>query len=153
MLTTAYQLSRFNHYLPPRFNFHYSSPRLSTCWTQWSLHCSSRIDRTTRYIPPPVGNFSFNIEGVKNAEHGLLRGSVTRLGDFFNFLATDFLSKVAQMSGDFCSYFVKHHFSSWNCHGYFLGHSWKFWATFYFNLWSHGMQSCQIYHSERYDLR
>ena len=31
--------------------------------------------------------------------------SVTRLGDFWKFLATDFLSKVAQMAADFWSSF------------------------------------------------
>ena len=67
--------------------------------------------------------------------------SVTRLDDFWKLLLTDFLSKVAQMPGDFWNSFKKHHFSCRNYCGYFLGHSWKFLATFYFNLWSHWSSS------------
>ena len=48
-----------------------------------------------------------------------------------------FFSKVAQMSDDFWSSFERHYFPSIICCGYVLGHSWKIWATFYFNLWSH----------------
>ena len=37
---------------------------------------------------------------------------VTRLGDFWKFLVIFFLSKVAQMSGDFLSSFQTQHLSS-----------------------------------------
>ena len=36
--------------------------------------------------------------------------SVTRLGDFWKFLATNLLTKVAQNIGDFLGYFEKEHF-------------------------------------------
>ena len=46
--------------------------------------------------------------------------SMTRLGDFWNFLGTKFLTKIAQMCGDSLGYFVKHHFGIKNCWDYFL---------------------------------
>ena len=38
--------------------------------------------------------------------------SVTRLGDFLNFLATNLITKVAQIVGDFLGSFEKHCFLS-----------------------------------------
>ena len=38
--------------------------------------------------------------------------SVTRLGDFVNFMVTNFATKVAQMFGDFWDSFENHHFLS-----------------------------------------
>ena len=34
--------------------------------------------------------------------------SVTRFGDFWNFLAINFITKVAQIFGDFLGFFEKH---------------------------------------------
>ena len=44
--------------------------------------------------------------------------SGTRLGDFWKFLATNFIAKVDQLFGDFLGYFDKYHFLSQSCHGY-----------------------------------
>ena len=63
--------------------------------------------------------------------------SVTRLGDFWKFLATNILTKVAQIFGNFLGCCEKHYFVSKNCCGSFLGRVWKNWATFYSNIWSH----------------
>ena len=38
--------------------------------------------------------------------------SVTRLGDFWNFLATNFITKVVQMIGNFLGNFENHRFLS-----------------------------------------
>ena len=42
----------------------------------------------------------------------LVLAIVTRLGDFWNFLSTDFITKVAQMFGGFLGICEKHCFSS-----------------------------------------
>ena len=65
--------------------------------------------------------------------------SVIRLGEFCKFLVTYFLSKVAQMSGDFSNYFENVTFQVETAVATFWGHSWRIWATFYVNLWSHWM--------------
>ena len=62
---------------------------------------------------------------------------VTRLGDFWNFLATNFITKVAQMFGDFEGNCEKHFFFKSNWLGYFWATFGKTWATFYFNIRSH----------------
>ena len=63
--------------------------------------------------------------------------SVTRLGNFLKFSATNFLTKVAQIFGNFLGCCEKHYFISKNYCGSFLGIVWKIWATFYSNIWSH----------------
>ena len=50
--------------------------------------------------------------------------SVTRLGDFGNFLATKFITKIAQMLSDFWAV-VKSITFRLNWLGYFLGNFWK----------------------------
>ena len=59
------------------------------------------------------------------------------MGDFSKLLATNFLTKVAQILGDFLGYFEKPHFkvktaltTIWAT----LGNSW---AAFYYYVWSH----------------
>ena len=50
--------------------------------------------------------------------------SVTRLDDFLNFVAANFITKVAQMFGDFWAVVKTITFkSTWL--GYFLGNFWK----------------------------
>ena len=51
--------------------------------------------------------------------------SVTRLGNFFIFLAINFITKVAQMFGDFLGSCEKHCFLKSNLIGYFWGNFWK----------------------------
>ena len=51
--------------------------------------------------------------------------SVTRLGDFWKFLATKFVKKVAQMIGNFLSSVEKPYSCVQNCCCYFLGNFWK----------------------------
>ena len=57
-----------------------------------------------------------------------LNNSVTRLGDFWKFLVTNYLSKVAQMFGDFWGILKTLLFN--HCSGFFLGNFRKNWATF-----------------------
>ena len=63
--------------------------------------------------------------------------SGTRLGGFCNFLATNFITKVTQMFGDFFGELWKQLFFKSNWLGYFLATFGKTLATFYFNIWSH----------------
>ena len=63
--------------------------------------------------------------------------SVTRLGDFWKFLVTKSLTKVAQMYGNYWGYFEKHHFLGKNSCCYYLAASGIFLSTFYPNIWSH----------------
>ena len=67
--------------------------------------------------------------------------SVTRLGDFCNFLVTIFITKVAQMFGDFMGSCENHRFLSQTGEATFWVTFAKTWATFYFNIWSHCTQS------------
>ena len=67
--------------------------------------------------------------------------SVTRLGNFFKFLVTSFLSNVAQILGDFLGYFVKDHLFIKRIFGSFLGLVWGGnSATFLSNYCSHWWQ-------------
>ena len=64
--------------------------------------------------------------------------NVTRLGAFSIFLATNFLAKLAQIIGNFCSYSVKPH----SCLKNELATFWatfvrKYWPTFYSNMRAH----------------
>jgi len=63
--------------------------------------------------------------------------SVTRLGNFLKFSATNFLTKVAQIFGNFLGYCEMHYFVNKNYHASFLGIVWKICATFNSNIWSH----------------
>ena len=59
--------------------------------------------------------------------------SVTRLGNFLNFLVTNFITKVTQMMSDFfgrCFLRQSGEVNFWAPFG-------TTWATFYFNIWSH----------------
>ena len=59
--------------------------------------------------------------------------SVTRLCDFWIFLATKFLTKVAQLFSDFMGYFENHNFQTTTVvAGHIWSPFWKFWATFNF---------------------
>ena len=58
--------------------------------------------------------------------------SVTRLGSFLIVLATKFLTKVAQIFGDFFGNFKEHPCWIKNCNGYFLGSFCKFLGYFSF---------------------
>ena len=57
---------------------------------------------------------------------------VTRLGDFANFLVTNFITKVAQMFGDFLQLWKPSLFK-WNWSGYFWGNFWKNLGYFLFH--------------------
>ena len=63
--------------------------------------------------------------------------SVTRLGDFWNFFVTNFITKAAQMFGDFLVSCENHHLLSKIGKATFWATFGKTWATFYFNIWSH----------------
>ena len=62
---------------------------------------------------------------------------MTRFGNFFNFLATNFLTKVAQIFNDFLGYFENIKFYVKIAVPTFLGNYVKIWASFYSNIWSH----------------
>ena len=62
-----------------------------------------------------------------------LAGSVTRLGDFLNFLGTNFITKEVQMFGYLLVSCENHRFLSQTGEATLT----KTWATFYFNIWSH----------------
>ena len=63
--------------------------------------------------------------------------STTRLGDFLKFLATNFASKVVQISEKLFGLFAKHHILSKNCLLYIFWNFWGNWATFNSTIWSH----------------
>ena len=72
----------------------------------------------------------------------IMKLSVTRLGDFSKFLATNFLTKVAQTIIDIWDNFEKNHnFLSQPVVATFWATFSDFWATFYSNTWS---QRCPI---------
>ena len=62
---------------------------------------------------------------------------MTRFGNFFNFLATNFLTKVAQIFNDFLGYFENIKFYVKIAVPTFLGNYVKIWASFYSNIWSY----------------
>ena len=66
--------------------------------------------------------------------------SVTRLGGFWNFLATNFITKVAQMFGDFLGSCEIHCFLRQTGDATFWATFGKSWATFYFSIWSHWLR-------------
>ena len=63
--------------------------------------------------------------------------SVTRLGDFWKFLATKFLAKEAQMIGNSMGYFEKPYSYLKTALATFSATLGKTRATFYSNIWSH----------------
>ena len=63
--------------------------------------------------------------------------SVTRLGDFWNFLVTNYVTKVTRLFSDFMGSLKKHCFLSQTGEATFWTTFVKTWATFYFNIWSH----------------
>ena len=63
--------------------------------------------------------------------------SVIRLGDFCNFLATNFITKVAQMIGNFLGNFENHCILRQIVVATFRAIFGQTWATFYPNIWSH----------------
>ena len=62
--------------------------------------------------------------------------SVTRLGDFWQLMVTNFVRKVAQISCLVLGYFEKHHFLIKTDIATF----WRVWAAFYYNICSHWTQ-------------
>ena len=61
--------------------------------------------------------------------------SVTRLGDFWKFLAKNFDMKVPKIFDNLLGYYKKH--LRKNYCGFFLANLWKLWATLYSIIWSH----------------
>ena len=63
---------------------------------------------------------------------------MTRLGNFWKFLAASFLANIAQMFGDFLGNLENHNILSQTA-GWL--NSWatveNMWTTFYYNIWSH----------------
>ena len=53
------------------------------------------------------------------------------------------LKKQPKCSTGTSSAILKHHFSSKSDCGKFWGNFWKFWATFYFNIWSQWLRIAQ----------
>ena len=53
-----------------------------------------------------------------------MEGSVTRLGYYWTILATNFLTKVAQMFTNILGYYEKWHFKKKNYFNHFLGNFW-----------------------------
>ena len=66
-------------------------------------------------------------------------GSVIRLGEFWKFLLTIFLAKVAQKAANFLGYFVKPLSYVNTVVATFLVIFGNIWSTFYSNIWSHWM--------------
>ena len=66
----------------------------------------------------------------------MIISSVTRLGNFWKFLATNKITKVAQIFGYFWGC-VKNIILSKNCRENVMGHFCIIWATFYSKVWSH----------------
>ena len=62
---------------------------------------------------------------------------MTRLGDFWKFLATKFLAKEAQIICNFLGYFEIPHSHVKTALATFWATFGKFRATFYSNIWSH----------------
>ena len=67
----------------------------------------------------------------------IYKSSVTILDEFWNFLATNFLTKWPKYLAIFEATVKSITLFSKTCCGYFLGIFWTLWATFYFNIWSH----------------
>ena len=63
--------------------------------------------------------------------------SVTGLGDYWIFLATNFTYRSSQKDVDFWGYFEKYHLTKRNCFATICLTFVYIWATFYFNIWSH----------------
>ena len=85
--------------------------------------------RTYPFGPP----ISFRVHKA----YSVCRDQCDQIGRFWKLLVTKFLSKVAQIIGNFLGYFEKSHSFVKN----YAATSWvtfgNFWATFYSNIWSH----------------
>ena len=71
--------------------------------------------------------------------------SVTRLGNFGKFLVTSFLSRVAQLFGDYLDHFKNGTLFNDNHCGNLFGNFKKIWATFNFNNWPHWPSSSVVF--------
>ena len=70
-----------------------------------------------------------------------IRSCLTRLGDFLNFLVTNFLTKVAQIFWQLFGLFkIMFHV---NMIWLLFRQYWENWATFYFIIWSHCLREYQ----------
>ena len=104
-----------------------------------------RTHRTVRsiFVSPSVRLESFVVTDVTTTT------SVARLNDFFNFLATNCVTKVSLMFVDFLGSCEKHCFSSKTGQATFWVTFGKSWVPFYFNIWSHWLQQQQQYVVDR----
>ena len=59
------------------------------------------------------------------------------MDNFWNFLEANFITKVAQMVGDFLGSCENHRFLNQTGEATFWETFGKAWATFYSNVWSH----------------
>ena len=75
-------------------------------------------------------------EKVSAHGHTFFSFIVTRLGYFWKFLATQLLTKVAQIFYFSLGYFVKHHCFVSTTLATFWASFGKYWATFCFYIWS-----------------
>ena len=66
-----------------------------------------------------------------------MQNSVTRLGNFWKFLATDFLRKVSQLFNNFRGYFENIILKVKTAVSTFWATFVEIWVTFYSNIWSH----------------
>ena len=74
---------------------------------------------------------------TKKTMNEMIMSSVTRMGDFFNFLATNFITKVAQMFSDFLGSCEKHLLFEVKLDRLLLGQLLEKLGLFYFYIWSH----------------
>ena len=86
--------------------------------------------------------FSCSLLGVNKSI--LHANSVTRLGDFWTFLLTNFLSTVAQMDENSLGYFETIDFQVKSVVATFWATFWRIRATLYFSIWSHYQQSSLV---------
>ena len=60
-----------------------------------------------------LANIGFEAEPISTFSLNSIADMVARLGDFWNFLVTNFITKVAQMFGDFLGSYENFSFLSW----------------------------------------
>ena len=107
-----------------------------------SVSCEQKT--TPTYLPMTQNQFS-SINLVRAFMGCKIDGQVAkgelkiviRLGDFWNFLAINFVTKVAQMFGDFLGNCENHHILSQTGEVTFWATFRKTWATFNFKIWSY----------------
>ena len=109
---------------------------------QWR-HMENENVVTQKYFAPMPGRGYLN---AYTGNHNMftMNHSVTRLGDFWNIPVTNFLTKVAQLLGNFLGFFEKHCLqvktnvaTFWITFGIIS-------ATFYVNIWSHWLRYLQV---------